>query len=82
MELQQKLNALKKGFEGQAPKEAVEIMHRATADLEKSGILEGTVKVGDPAPDFSLTNADGQEFRLQELLSEGPVVLSFYRGKW
>jgi len=82
MELQQKLNALKKGFEGQAPKEAVEIMHRATDDLRDSGILEQTVKVGDQAPDFSLTNANGQEFRLQELLTEGFVVLSFYRGKW
>ena len=82
MELQQKLNALKKGFEAQAPKEAVEIMHRATDDLRDSGILEQTVKVGDQAPDFSLRNANGQEFRLQELLTEGPVVLSFYRGKW
>lgn len=82
MELQQKLNALKKGFEAQAPKEAVEIMHRATDDLRDSGILEQTVKVGDQAPDFSLRNANGQEFRLQELLAEGFVVLSFYRGKW
>jgi hypothetical protein len=82
MELQTKLNALKKGFEAQAPEEVVEIMHRATDDLRNSGILEQTVKVGDRAVDFSLTNADGQEFRLQELLSKGPVVLSFYRGKW
>jgi hypothetical protein len=82
MELQKKLNAMKKGFEAQAPKEVVEIMHRATADLEKSGILEATVKVGDEAPHFSLKNADGREFTLKELLSEGPVVLSFYRGKW
>ena len=82
MELQKKLNDLKKGFEAQAPKEVVQIMHRATDDLRNSGILEQTVKVGDRAPDFSLTNADGQEFRLRELLAEGPVVLSFYRGKW
>jgi hypothetical protein len=82
MKLQKKLNGLKKGFEAQAPKEIVEIMHRATDDLEKSGILDGTVKVGDEAPDFALHNADGQEFRLKELLSQGPVVLSFYRGKW
>jgi hypothetical protein len=82
MRLQQKLDALKKGFEGQAPKKDVEIMHRATADLEKSGILEETVQVGDEAPDFSLKNADGKEFSLKELLSEGPLVLSFYRGKW
>ena len=82
MGLQQKLEALKKGFEAQAPKEVVEIMHRATADLEESGILDGTVKVGEEAPDFSLKNAEGDEFHLKELLSQGPVVLTFYRGKW
>ena len=82
MGLQQKLDVLKKGFEAQAPKEVVEIMHRATEDLKKSGILDGAVKVGDQAPDFSLKNADGQEFSLKDLLSRGPVVLSFYRGKW
>ena len=82
MGLQQRLDALKKGIEAQAPKEAVEIMHRATDDLEQSGILDSTVKVGDQAPDFSLKNADGQEFSLKNLLSKGPVVLAFYRGKW
>lgn len=82
MSLQKKLSALKKGIEAQAPKEAVEIMHGATEDLEKSGILDGTVKVGDQAPNFSLKNADDQEFSLKDLLSRGPVVLSFYRGKW
>lgn len=82
MGLQQRLDALKKGIEAQAPKEAVEIMHRATHDLEQSGILYSTVKVGDQAPDFSLKNADGQEFSLKNLLSKGPVVLAFYRGKW
>ena len=82
MGLQEKLSRLRKGFESQAPKEVVDVMHRATDNLEKSGILDGTVKVGDQAPDFSLKNADGQEFSLKDLLSRGPVVLSFYRGKW
>ena len=82
MSLQEKLDRLSKSIEEQAPKEAVDIMHRATDDLEKSSILDGTVKTGDEAPDFSLKNADGKTFRLQELLSEGPVVLTFYRGKW
>ena len=71
MALQQKLDALKKGFEAQAPNEVVEIMHRATEDLKKSGILDGTVKVGDQAPDFSLKNADGQEFSPKDLRSHG-----------
>jgi hypothetical protein len=82
MGLQQKLDALKQGIESQTPKEAVEIMHRATSDLEQSGILNSTVKVGDQAPDFILKNADGQEFSLKNLLSKGPVVLAFYRGIW
>ena len=82
MGLQEKLSRLKNGFESQAPKEVVRVMHRATDDLEKSGILDTTVKVGDQAPDFSLKNADGREFSLKDLLSLGPVVLSFYRGKW
>ena len=82
MGLQEKLTRLKNGFEAQAPKEVVETMHRATDDLEKSGILDGTVKVGEEAPDFSLNNSDGKEYHLKELLSQGPVVLTFYRGKW
>ncbi len=82
MNLQEKLNALKKGFEEKAPKDVLEIMHRATDDLRSSGILETAVKVGDKAPDFSLQNGNGKEITLQTLLSQGPVVLNFYRGKW
>jgi peroxiredoxin len=37
---------------------------------------------GDRAPDFELRNAMGDEVRLSELLTRGPVVLTFYRGAW
>lgn len=40
------------------------------------------LKIGDKAPDFSLPNAQGQERNLYDLLAEGPVVISFYRGGW
>ena len=82
MKLQTKLNALKKGFELKAPKDAVEIIHRAADDLRQSGILESVVKVGDKAPDFSLQDGNGKQIILEALLTKGPVVLSFYRGKW
>jgi peroxiredoxin len=82
MGLQEKLNQLKAGFEAKAPKEALEVMHGATWDLRDSGIMAGVVKVGDTAPDFELKNADEKIVRLQDLLSDGPLVLSFYRGKW
>ncbi|WP_420455109.1 peroxiredoxin-like family protein [Rubrivirga sp.] len=38
--------------------------------------------VGDRAPDFELPDAMGQTVRLQDLLVDGPVVLTFYRGAW
>ena len=82
MSLQEKINAYKEGMVKKAPKEALDIMHRATEDLRNSAIMEGVVKVGDPAPEFELQNAAGKRIRLKDLLSEGPLVLSFYRGKW
>ena len=82
MKLQEKLDAYKRGFLKNVPEDALKIMHRATDDLQNSGIMETVVKVGDPAPDFSLENIDGKTVRLTDVLKEGPVVLSFYRGKW
>lgn len=42
----------------------------------------GSVGVGDEAPGFALASADGRRFELDELLEEGPVVLTWYRGGW
>jgi peroxiredoxin len=39
------------------------------------------VAVGQPAPDFAVTDADGRPFRLSELAGS-PVLLKFYRGYW
>jgi hypothetical protein len=82
MTLQTKLNELKANFEKQVPKEAMEIMHRATEDLRNSGITEHALKVGDRAPEFELENADGRIIRSKDLLSNRLMVLSIYRGKW
>jgi peroxiredoxin len=38
--------------------------------------------VGQQAPDFQATDADGRTFQLSEELKKGPVVLIFYRGQW
>jgi len=82
MILQQKLDAQKKKTETSAPKEILDIMHRATEDLVKSGIMDRIVKKGDKAPDFRLKDINGNIVILKEKLSGGPVVLGFYRGRW
>ncbi|VAX01890.1 AhpC/Tsa family protein GSU0066 [hydrothermal vent metagenome] len=37
---------------------------------------------GDTAPEFSLPNASGKSISLSNLLQQGPVVVTFYRGVW
>jgi peroxiredoxin len=57
-------------------------MERAIDDVRASGILERVVKVGQPAPDFTLPNTDDKAVSLATLVARGPVVLSFFRGRW
>ena len=82
MTLQEKMDEYKKNFEATVPKDALEIMHRATQALKDSEILEHVPKPGDLAPDFILENTDGEKISLKQLLKEGPIVLGFYRGQW
>ena len=39
-----------------------------------------TASIGQPAPDFALTDQHGAEFHLTDAVDTGPVVLVFLRG--
>jgi hypothetical protein len=82
MKLQERLDARRLQFEEKAPKETLDIMHRVTEDLRNSGIMDHILKIGDTAPDFELKNALGQPIQLRSLISDGPLVICFFRGKW
>ena len=81
-ELSKQLKNYQAGFLEKAPQAAVETMSKATADLEKSGIVNNSLKVGEKAPDFELPAPTGKQVKLSALLKNGPVVLNFYRGEW
>jgi peroxiredoxin len=82
MSLAAELEAFRAEFKTKVPAEIREAMARADNELAASGILDRALKAGDAAPDFSLPDARGGSVRLSELLANGPVVLSFYRGGW
>ena len=87
MALQDKLDAFKADFEGgrfplKPTKEAIDIMHRATAELIASGQTQRAKKAGDVAPEFTLRDPDGRSVLSRDLLAKGPLVVSFYRGVW
>jgi peroxiredoxin len=65
-----------------APPERLRIYEQGIEEVRKSGVIEKALKVGDRAPDFELPDANGKKVKLSELLSRGPVVVTWYRGGW
>lgn len=46
------------------------------------GVDTGRVKVGDPAPDFTLETLPGGTVILSQFRGKKNVILQFYRGHW
>jgi peroxiredoxin len=83
MSLQDQLDAFKAVFEGtKVPPAAVALMHKATAELVASGQADRALKLGGRAPSFALSDADGNLVSLEQLLANGPLVITFYPGGW
>jgi hypothetical protein len=82
MSLKEELNALRLKAESRRSPEVVADMHRAVAELRRSGAADQVLKVGDKMPEFALPNATGQIVESKTLLAKGPLVLTFYRGRW
>lgn len=76
------LKEYQNGFKQKASQDVVDVMTQATTELDSSGIVNNSLKVGDKAPDFELPGATGEPVKLSSLLAKGPVVINFYRGQW
>jgi len=69
-------------FMAQLDDEARAIVEQNFAEIMSINYGENALSEGDTATDFILPNSKGIETRLQSLLTEGAVVLNFYRGGW
>lgn len=82
MSLETSLNAIREKSKSRLPQEKREVMQQATAELAASGILKKVLKPGDELPHFTLPDEHENEVRSTDLLDNGPLVVSFYRGVW
>ena len=64
------------------PAERLAVIDRAIAELKNSKTAARALKKGDRAPTFALPDGDGRTWRSEDLLSHGPLVIVFYRGRW
>ncbi|WP_432123315.1 peroxiredoxin-like family protein [Streptomyces sp. S1] len=82
MSLNAELRSFYEARQQQIPAEVRDIMNRAGEELAASGQADTALSVGAKAPRFALASATGRTVSLDDLLAEGPVVLTFYRGAW
>lgn len=64
------------------PEDQQQTVSAAFRDLLSSSITANAKKAGDTAAAFELDNVRGGKLSLSDALTDGPVVLSFYRGSW
>ena len=80
--LQEQLDRIRENANKRIPTDALTVMDQAREALTQSGITERMLKPGEAAPLFTLENYDGKVISSAELLTKGPLVVVFYRGKW
>ena len=66
----------------QMPPEVKAKMAKHLQGLTDSDLIDGALKTGDKAPNFTLKDHLGNERSLSEFLKDGSVILSWYRGGW
>ena len=81
MTLQEQLDQMHQKVLDSAPEAAVAL------DADTEALVQGRVgadgpKAGEACPGFELPDQLGRPVNSEELLKNGPLVVSFYRGNW
>ena len=64
------------------PEDTVTTMMSELRELVAAGIADKAINKGARFPAFNLPNADNETRSLNDFLSNGPAIVSFYRGAW
>ncbi len=64
------------------PEDVLNLLLSKTKELSETGIADKALNNGDKIPQIKLPNAHNKTINVNELLSDGPIVISFYRGGW
>ncbi len=82
MSLEQTLSQMRKKFGKMLPAEPAAVINGHIDSLRKSGAVGQTLQPRTKAPTFTLKNQNGKQVSSVDLLSRGPLIVSFTRGGW
>ncbi len=80
--LQDQLDQITANTRSLVQPERLAITDDAVQNLLDSGAESRILPVGAQAPAFALTDARGKQVRSEDLLAIGPLVVTFFRGRW
>lgn len=80
--LKQALEAKKADYAEKWSDATLSLHENGIKEVATTGITGQALQVGDKAIDFTLTNHLDKAINLSEVLENGPVVLTWYRGGW
>ncbi len=80
--LQDRLAEVRAGIEQYVLLESRQINERAIAGVRESGLVEQALAVGETAPEFTLLDQNDNRVSSHALLERGPLIISFFRGRW
>ena len=58
------------------------VMLGAIKEQRESGVLDRCIQVGDTLPSFALPDHENKLVKSEDLLAQGAVVLTVFRGHW
>lgn len=82
MSLSEAIAELQEQAREKMPEEVLKTLVQSVRDLKATDLEAGALGEGAEMPSFSLPNAKGESVSSDDLLRDGPLVISFYRGGW
>ena len=80
--LQDQLDQITANTRSLVQPERLAITDQAVQQLLDAGTESRILPVGATAPSFALPDARGKQVRSEDLLAIGPLIVSFFRGRW
>lgn len=82
MPLQNQLDEITANTRQLVQPERLAVSERSVEELLLSGAESKILQVGAQAPNFELLDFTGKLVRSSDLLALGPLIVSFFRGRW
>ncbi|WP_448606876.1 peroxiredoxin-like family protein [Paenimyroides ceti] len=80
--LTDQIKILEESITKQLPLETQQAFATSILDLKKRMIEHNSIKTGDKMPDFILKDSNGNEVNSKDVLKNGKMLLTFFRGSW